>query len=233
MARDEVLVSRLRQAGERLPRGVADTDQWRSIWMMLVGAWYLLERATPYLVEAERLDLDAAERFASRLLADNVPAEAQWLMVFGQHPWISGFYVLSAEHRVANSIDRLTKVFAGAKVGDIPDGNKTAPYPRCAYLASECPHCRSAAYGQHVPMGREILQAFCDARDDEPWPALRLARVYKRVNELKHQPEPNRSRDSTTERAADASRALLEVTTVLSELALHRMNCLEFVPLTT
>lgn len=232
MSDPEELARRLRRAYQNLPRGAPDLDQWRSVWMMLVGAWYLLERAEPFLVGPDRLDLDAAEAFARQLLDGTMPPESEWQGRFGAHPWISGFYVLSAEHRVANAIDRLTKVFAGANVSRIPDGDKTSPYPRCDYLASKCPHCHSGDYATHVPNGRNVLRVFGGARD-VPWPDLSLARVYKRVNELKHRPEPNRSRDATSARSADAAQALRELGTVLGELAFHRGNCRSFAPLTT
>lgn len=232
MVESEDVVKLLRQANEQLPRGLLDFEQWRSVWMMLVGAWYLLARTQPYLVGPDRLDLDTAENFANQLLDGTAPPETEWVAKFGPHPWISGFYVLSAEHRIANSIDRLTKVFASANVGKIPGGTKTSPYPRCDFLASHCPHCLSDVYANHVLEGRSVLRAFRQARDME-WPDLCLARVYKRVNELKHQPEPGRSRDATRARSPDAAQALREVSTMLSQLALHRKECRSFSPLST
>lgn len=224
MSDSQTVVNLLRQGNGRLPRGSGDLDQWRSIWMMLVGTWYLLARADPHLVGPDQLDLGVAESFATDVLDGGAPPESEWVERFGPHPWISGFYVLSAEHRIANSIDRLSKVFAGARIDEISGGDQRSPYPRCKYLASQCPHCKGQKYLEHTPEASAILGAFTKGASSE-WPTLRLSRVYKRVNELKHQPKPYRSRDATETRSRDAARALLEVSTVFAELALHRKEC--------
>ena len=229
------VVELLPDPNKRRDVSARERDNWRTVWMMLVGSWHLLRTAQPFVdfADSAPINYDRAEEFARELLRARVHREQDWLSL-APHPWPAGFYLLSAEHRVANSVDRLTKVFAGQALSAMPCGDNL--YERCKGLALWCPHCRQETYYNDVRRARELLSRFGQEGGRAPtWPSLRLARVYMRVNEIKHgkKNQPPIAMESTRARWFEAARALAQLTRLLREFAIHRDGCTCYRPLTT
>lgn len=223
----DALATSLQRVGDILPRKYAqESDDWLTIWMMLVGAWRLLRTARPFL-QPMPIDYKLAEAFARSILQGTDRPEQEWGLL-APHPWPAGFYLVSAEHRIANSVDRLTKVFAGEKITRIPNGKKDVP-KRCKGLATGCLYCHQATYKPDRPSrGHTILARFGEEAGKAPgWPKLCLARVYMRVNEIKHgrKNQPPIKQESTRTRWREATVALIQLTRLMYELAVHRNEC--------
>lgn len=213
----------------------AERSRWNTIWMMLVGCWYLLNRAEPF-TEEKPINYDRAVEFALDLLRGNVGAESEWVQS-GPHPWPAGFYLVSAEHRLANSLDRLTQLFAGAKLKSIPALEKI--YDRCEYLAKSCPHCGDVAtYAGNMGRAAAILREVAKAKNASNEQTMhRLAKVYRRVNEIKHglenlpKVQTPIEQEPTKQRWVESSEALEDMVTLIDGFASHRHGCGSYAPM--
>jgi len=228
--RDRIAAALVEVEGILPSASLEERNDWRTIWMMLVGAWYLLGKAEPFL-QGNKISYRRAQTFARKILGNSVGPEDRW-PALGRHPWPAGFYLVSTEHRLANAVDRLTRIFAGANLNRIPGGRDL--YERCKSLATHCPHCQHRSYLSHVRTGRTILARFGAEGGQAPkWPRLGLARVYMRVNEIKHGPknQPLVVQQSTKGRSGEAVSALSDLTILIGEFATHRASCTMYKPL--
>jgi Cyanobacterial TRADD-N associated 2-Transmembrane domain len=71
-----------------------ERDDWRTIWMMLVGSWYLLGKAEPFL-QRSKISYRRAQTFASGILSNAVGPEDSWTALV-RHPWPAGFWPFRA-----------------------------------------------------------------------------------------------------------------------------------------
>lgn len=181
-------------------------EDWCKYWMLLVGSWYSLHNAEPFLQDEElRFVLPQAHDFAivhlDSLIPQPIPTTAN------PNPWFAGYFLISAEHRLADFLDRATKsALDGLALSDC------GVHARREALRTGCPRCR-----YHVYPG-ELQQALAK---ESP-----LVVLYTRVNVIKHDaPEKTIDDLSTRRRWSDASDALLGAGVVLRELSRHHVGC--------
>lgn len=210
-----------------LSRGpdTADCDEWCKLWMLLVGAWYSLSWSA-YSVESSALreQLKKAHLRAVQLL-DTIPAS---LSANDLDAWSAGYFLISGEHRVANVLDRATKQF-------FPRDLKMGIYTRSVRLLKQCPRCHRSG-SAYLSQAKAALRAFAEpvvksgdrrkmaAAAEERWlKGSALARVYDRVNTIKHK-SPGADAVSelpTAQRWNDLREALKMLLALLRELATH------------
>jgi hypothetical protein len=195
-------------------------DEWCKLWMLLAGSWYSLAWAMESLDEQIPLvdSLPNAHAFAKAFLK-SFPVS---LTASDINPWFTGYFLISAEHRIANTIDRATTLFFWPQ---------TAPkkiYNRCASLVAACPHSGEAIEA-YLPSSHEILRRFAEHPSKvggliETWTANSVTgRVYDRVNSIKHK-KPDADAVSnlpTAERWRDAVSALNDVASLMRDLTHH------------
>ena len=84
---------------KNLQSSPVDCDDWCKYWMLLVGAWYSLHHAEPFLqTEKLRLVLKVAHECAVTHLAASTPMPVP--AIAGPNPWFAGYFLVSAEHRL-------------------------------------------------------------------------------------------------------------------------------------
>ena len=81
-------------------------DEWCQLWMLLAGSWYSLWWAAHSVEEQSPLKDSLPEAHAFAL--DFLKSQAPTLAASKMGPWSCGYFLISAEHRIANTIDRLT-----------------------------------------------------------------------------------------------------------------------------
>lgn len=182
-----------------------DCDRWCRVWMLLSGASYSLRYAQLYCDDQPLLPrLKDAHSFARAYLDSRF---------IGQHDmtgWYAGYFLVSAEYRIAGSFDRTTKLFVdGTAAEDL------RCHARCKWLLRHCPNCRSTSY----------LREAADVLDDFRKGHGSLSRVWRRVNALKHGGDAPISDEPTIERFRQAADALGTAACALWRLSEHRISC--------
>lgn len=196
-------------------------DEWCKLWMLLAGSWYSLSWAAYSAENALPLkdSLPQAHAFAREFLKSQ-PAS---LSVAQMNPWFCGYFLISAEHRIADTIDRLTTLYFYPKEADY------RIYDRCKSLLRGCPHCNRAV-SEYLPKGHKILTNFAAHPKETNTPAVdnwkansAIARVYHRVNGIKHKrPDADAVSDlATATRWSDAASGTREVAVLMWDLTQH------------
>lgn len=187
----------------------SDCDDWCKLWMLLVGAWYALSWAENYL-EEEPLSktLPEAHRYASNIEV-TLPSH---LVASELNTWHTGFFLISAEHRIADVMHRLCKLFldSGEQVDKC-----------CARLLAGCPRCNALSI---LPSADAVVRDFmCRVAYPGKTP---LGLVFNRVNVVKHGPtaDPVDSL-STATRWDHACEALASLLKLFGDLTVHVRQC--------
>jgi hypothetical protein len=123
-------------------------DEWCKLWMLLAGGWYSLNWAA-YSVD-ERIPLKDALPTAHAFARDFLTFQPANLSASEMNPWFTGYFLVSAEHRIANTIDRVTSLFF------YPLSATERIYNRCISLFLGCPHCAAVAPA-YLPQSHGIL----------------------------------------------------------------------------
>ena len=202
----EQLQHKLAEVEAHLPRRNSsehtECDDWCKLWMLLVGTHYSLAQAQGHLsVEPLQVKLRQAHRYALALLSSQkAPAPT------GRETWLAGYFLISAEHRLADALDRLTGLAAA-----LP--GRSDVYLRLQLLARRCPECCHHRFSDEC---RRLLTSENAA----------LLRVHQRVNVLKHHAKETKiNKVSTKVRFSDATKALEEATVLIREFASHAKEC--------
>lgn len=208
--------------------GLEHCDEWCKLWMMLVGSWYSLDWALKGVEEGQalKLGLTDAHQFAMKLLQQR----ARTLSVDDINTWFCGFFLISAEHRIADAIDRLTQLMFDPDKQQLEhDRRDRLIYTRCSFLVQSCPHCKQPA-NVFLPATYTVLANFAayPGRDDVAAMQLWMSRspvacVYERVNTLKHKPfykDPVADLP-TISRWDDAAAATRDLTLLMQEMSGH------------
>jgi hypothetical protein len=144
LGRVEAVLERSFSRGHAEPR----CDEWCKLWMMLAGAWYSLNWSVHCLKEKGlHEDLKEAHRFALDFLTERHIENPLIITKSDINPWFTGYFLVSAEHRIANTLDRLTALFFFPSIQTPNEmrGNQDrlgSVRDRCQKLLKECPHCR-------------------------------------------------------------------------------------------
>lgn len=198
----------LKRAEDALPAQAGhngDCDRWCRVWMLLFGASYSLRCAHLYCDDNPLLPrLRFGHSFGranldSRLIGD--------LDVTG---WYAGYFLVSAEYRIAGSFDRTTKLF----VQDNPAEDLNI-YNRCEWFLKYCPNCKSVDYLVDAAVE---LEKFLQKKGS-------LSEVWRRVNALKHGSDTPVSDKTSLQRFREAADALGIVALVLWRLSEHKAKC--------
>lgn len=195
-------------------------DEWCKLWMLLAGAWYSLSWAV-YSVEKDlplKDSLPEAHAFARKFLKSQPSSLAAAQM----NPWFCGYFLISGEHRIASTIDRLTRLFF------YPKHAEYGIYSRCDSLVKGCPHCQKQA-SLYLPNAYDILAKFAahpklTGISKADWKASSaIATVYDRVNTIKHKrPDADAVSDlPTATRWRDAATGIRELAVLMQDLTKH------------
>ncbi len=200
----EQLRHTLAEVEAQLPRpdssNHTECDDWCKLWMLLVGAHYSLAQAQGHLSASPlHIELRRAHQYAVTLLSSHkAPA--------GGATWSAGYFLISAEHRLADALDRLTGLAAA-----LP--GRSDVYLRLQLLARRWPECCRHRFSDEC---QRVLTSKNGA----------LLRVHQRVNVLKHHAKETKiNKVSTTVRFSDATKALQEATILIREFASHAREC--------
>ena len=182
-----------------------DCDRWCRVWMLLFGAWQSLRYASLF---SDALPLIGRLRLAhsfSRAHIDSTEVEDDYAT-----GWYAGYFLISAEYRIAGGLDRATKLFCS----DNP-AEDLRIHDRCWWLLKSCPQCRDPDYLRDA---KDVLATF--RRDTG-----QLFQVWKRVNALKHGGNKAVSSDTSLDRFRQAANALGDVALVFCRLVEHKKSC--------
>ena len=213
-------------------------NEWCKLWMMLAGAWYSLSWAV-YRLEKTKLSeaLKDAHVFAGRLLSMPVMG----LTSEDINPWFVGYFLISAEHRIANTLDRLPALFFWPQLdvlklrpNDPNDDRLKRIDLRYKLLLHGCPHSSSCP-PTYLDDANEIVRRFAM----RPRPNQRrgiafenwlrsspLAMIWVRVNAIKHKaPDAAAVSDALTDtRWTEAADALADLARLMATLTDHRQK---------
>lgn len=207
------LAAVLKDVESALPRtlthdhGMAEhCDEWCKLWMLTVGSWHSLAWA---LHGVESSPLQESLKDAHEWALRHGIVEPDTLTPEKVNPWFAGYFLISAEHRIADTLDRLTTLF-------LWPNEERYVFSRCRQLAEGCPHGTSV---HHPVSGASLalLQALGARPKRSEDPAFRswlqgcaVARVWERVNTIKHKyPDSDAVAEiATRERWIDATEAL-------------------------
>lgn len=186
----------------------ASCDEWCKLWMFLTGAWYSFGWAAHGLGGAAlKQDLPSAHRFADSF-------DISWpsqLRPTDINPWYTGYFLVAAEHRIANTMHRSCKLFLGSAFYD--EYIDTC----CSSILKECPRCKCAALGAAAV---DVVKAFLQRKTAPQLTPLGV--IFDRVNILKHGPVSDPIEDlSTKDRWHQTSMALESLLIMFADLSFH------------
>lgn len=177
---DMDIVGKLSGSGTQLDLIAGDIrHRWFTIWTMLVGAYNLLILADDYL-DDQPMDFAEIERFAKRMVSDwkdgiTFACNDEWYP--HPHSWLAGFHLMSAEHRIANALDRLHAIVSVKKLSEISKDPRPIVKKYQGIKESGCAYCKGAC--KWTEPEREALDLVQKGRP--------LDSVYERTNEYKHE----------------------------------------------
>lgn len=189
-------------------------DLWIGNWSLLVGAWYSLHMALPAaedIVASSNSKVEAAEALLNR--ADNeLPPRLIDLTNKTSDPWHVGYFLISAEHRICNSLERLVKIFIWA------DDHRHF-FDLCREVSKKCYHgCGEEQGINYLFRFGPSLETFVEGD-----PRSELSRVWRRVVSLKH--HVNLPQIPQQERSELAFKALDTLVIAHQEFAEHWNSC--------
>jgi hypothetical protein len=191
------------------------TKQWSMVWMLSIGALRSLHRAEKWRSQSRNFEdqFAAAKEVLNQFISGNDPAT-------NVGPWLIGYYLLSAEQRIALSLHRLLQAYASYE-------EYAFPIIKC--LASSSGNVANTdaetvlfAFGR-----KELKDSFgTPPKLDENTLQFKqgnaLRQVWKRVNDIKHNPEEQTNKERAEKRFMDAVWGMAGLNTVFRELAKKR-----------
>lgn len=225
------LQTALADFGKQLaPRSLDHTKQkitpYGMVWLLMVGSCYSLTKAKFFLSAQRNAEIQLQE--AAKLLENLATQDDESINESSLSSWIVGYYLFSSEQRVAAALHRLLKTYC-----DRPD-HIYAPTLIRDDLLNRCPHCQNSPTNSY-PTTERILQNFLNELDSfkrrednraqryttDKSSGVILARVWDRVNFIKHDPQEPTNPEDPHFRWEDSLGALSAILNIFKELAKH------------
>lgn len=198
----------LRAAESELPLvagHVGNCDRWCRVWMLLFGAWQSLRYVSLYSDSQPLIQRLGPAHTRSRALLDSNILDDD-----DPTGWYAGYYLISAEYRIAGGFDRATKLFCRDSAEE-----DLRIYDRCHWLLTRCPKCRTEDY---LSDAKSVLENFRERKGN-------ISSVWKHVNVLKHGGKKPASQKTSMNRFQSAADAVGDAALVMKCLVQHEKAC--------